>query len=78
MDFLEKRALNIKQNKAMLAKLMSELESFPGLFSGRHSLPGHRAKDVSASFYPVVNKAEQISETLRSCFYMGAGLELGP
>jgi hypothetical protein len=45
MDFLEKRALNIKQNKAMLAKLMSELESFPGLFSGRHSLPGHRTKD---------------------------------
>nr|BAE39775.1 unnamed protein product [Mus musculus] len=45
MNFLEKRALNIKQNKAMLAKLMSELESFPGLFSGRHSLPGHRAKD---------------------------------
>lgn len=23
---------------------MSELESFPGLFSGRHSLPGHRSK----------------------------------
>uniref|UniRef100_A0A8L2UHI2 Cell division cycle associated 7 n=1 Tax=Rattus norvegicus TaxID=10116 RepID=A0A8L2UHI2_RAT len=45
MNFLEKRALNIKQNKAMLAKLMSELESFPGIFSGRHSLPGHRTKD---------------------------------
>ncbi|XP_015843510.1 cell division cycle-associated protein 7 isoform X2 [Peromyscus maniculatus bairdii] len=44
MNFLEKRALNIKQNKAMLAKLMSELESFPGIFSGRHSLPGHRSK----------------------------------
>ncbi|XP_015990477.1 cell division cycle-associated protein 7 isoform X2 [Rousettus aegyptiacus] len=40
MNFLEKRALNIKQNKAMLAKLMSELESFPGTFPGRHSLPG--------------------------------------
>ncbi|XP_029392382.1 cell division cycle-associated protein 7 isoform X2 [Mus pahari] len=45
MNFLEKRALNIKQNKAMLAKLMSELESFPGLFSGRHSLPGHRTRN---------------------------------
>lgn len=45
MNFLEKRALNIKQNKAMLAKLMSELESLPGIFSGRHSLPGHRTKD---------------------------------
>ncbi|ERE71980.1 cell division cycle-associated protein 7 [Cricetulus griseus] len=45
MNFMEKRALNVKQNKAMLAKLMSELESFPGLFSGRHSLPGHRSKD---------------------------------
>ncbi|XP_036900330.1 cell division cycle-associated protein 7 isoform X1 [Sturnira hondurensis] len=40
MNFLEKRALNIKQNKAMLAKLMSELESFPGSFPGRHSFPG--------------------------------------
>uniref|UniRef100_G3S418 Cell division cycle associated 7 n=1 Tax=Gorilla gorilla gorilla TaxID=9595 RepID=G3S418_GORGO len=40
MNFLEKRALNIKQNKAMLAKLMSELESFPGSFRGRHPLPG--------------------------------------
>ncbi|XP_049979849.1 cell division cycle-associated protein 7 isoform X2 [Alexandromys fortis] len=44
MNFLEKRALNIKQNKAMLAKLMSELESFPGIFSGRHSLSGHGSK----------------------------------
>uniref|UniRef100_A0A8C5NZF9 Cell division cycle associated 7 n=1 Tax=Jaculus jaculus TaxID=51337 RepID=A0A8C5NZF9_JACJA len=40
MNFLEKRALNIKQNKAMLAKLMSELESFPGSFSGRRSFTG--------------------------------------
>uniref|UniRef100_A0A286XJ55 Cell division cycle associated 7 n=1 Tax=Cavia porcellus TaxID=10141 RepID=A0A286XJ55_CAVPO len=40
VNFLEKRALNIKQNKAMLAKLMSELESFPGSFSGRPSVPG--------------------------------------
>uniref|UniRef100_A0A2K5JM03 Zinc-finger domain-containing protein n=2 Tax=Colobus angolensis palliatus TaxID=336983 RepID=A0A2K5JM03_COLAP len=40
MNFLEKRALNIKQNKAMLAKLMSELESFPGSFPGRNPLPG--------------------------------------
>ena len=38
MNFLEKSALNIKQNKAMLAKLMSEFESFLGSFPGRHSL----------------------------------------
>ncbi|XP_078185238.1 cell division cycle-associated protein 7 isoform X4 [Callithrix jacchus] len=44
MNFLEKRALNIKQNKAMLAKLMSELESFPGSFPGRHSLPGSNSQ----------------------------------
>ncbi|XP_038607433.1 cell division cycle-associated protein 7 [Tachyglossus aculeatus] len=37
-SFLEKRALNIKENKAMLAKLMSELQSIPGLFTGRRSL----------------------------------------
>ncbi|XP_036277741.1 cell division cycle-associated protein 7 isoform X4 [Pipistrellus kuhlii] len=44
MNFLEKRALNIKQNKAMLAKLMAELDSFPGSFPGRHSLPGPRSQ----------------------------------
>ncbi|KFO22374.1 Cell division cycle-associated protein 7, partial [Fukomys damarensis] len=43
MNFLEKRALNIKQNKAMLAKLMSELESFPGSFS-RRPFPGPRSQ----------------------------------
>ncbi|NXU49120.1 CDCA7 protein, partial [Turnix velox] len=51
--FLEKRALNIKENKAMastqcfhfflpispLAKLMAELQSVSGIFSGRKSLP---------------------------------------
>ncbi|KAB1279551.1 Cell division cycle-associated protein 7 [Camelus dromedarius] len=46
MNFLEKRALNIKQNKAMLAKLMSELESFPGSFPGRRSLPGPSPTDL--------------------------------
>ncbi|XP_062043885.1 cell division cycle-associated protein 7 isoform X3 [Lepus europaeus] len=44
MDFLERRALNIKQNKAMLAKLMSELEGVPGSFPGRRSFPGPRAR----------------------------------
>nr|XP_045004408.1 cell division cycle-associated protein 7 isoform X3 [Jaculus jaculus] len=47
MNFLEKRALNIKQNKAMLAKLMSELESFPGSFSGRRSFTGHGSVNQS-------------------------------
>ncbi|NXD13946.1 CDCA7 protein, partial [Nothocercus nigrocapillus] len=37
--FLEKRALNIKENKAMLAKLMAELQSVSGIFDGRRSLP---------------------------------------
>ncbi|XP_043931485.1 cell division cycle-associated protein 7 [Protopterus annectens] len=35
--FLEKRALNIKENKAMLAKLMAELKNIPGIF-GRSPL----------------------------------------
>ncbi|XP_069472334.1 cell division cycle-associated protein 7 [Ambystoma mexicanum] len=40
-NFLEKRALNIKENKAMLAKLMAELNSIPGFAMGRTSLsPG--------------------------------------
>uniref|UniRef100_A0A8C0I761 Cell division cycle associated 7 n=1 Tax=Bubo bubo TaxID=30461 RepID=A0A8C0I761_BUBBB len=38
--FLEKRALNIKENKAMLAKLMAELQNVSGIFGGRKSLPG--------------------------------------
>ncbi|XP_059676387.1 cell division cycle-associated protein 7 [Gavia stellata] len=37
--FLEKRALNIKENKAMLAKLMAELQNAYGIFGGRKSLP---------------------------------------
>ncbi|XP_027020191.1 cell division cycle-associated protein 7a [Tachysurus fulvidraco] len=31
-DFIAKRALNIKENKAMLAKLMAELNKVPGIF----------------------------------------------
>ncbi|EAX11158.1 cell division cycle associated 7, isoform CRA_a [Homo sapiens] len=54
MNFLEKRALNIKQNKAMLAKLMSELESFPGSFRGRHPLPGSDSVSTSSCLYTVV------------------------
>ncbi|XP_071418839.1 cell division cycle-associated protein 7 isoform X1 [Pithys albifrons albifrons] len=37
--FLEKRALNIKENKAMLAKLMAELQNVSGIFGERKSLP---------------------------------------
>ncbi|XP_027734286.1 cell division cycle-associated protein 7 [Empidonax traillii] len=37
--FLEKRALNIKENKAMLAKLMAELQNVSGIFGGKKSLP---------------------------------------
>ncbi|KAF6113111.1 cell division cycle associated 7 [Phyllostomus discolor] len=56
MNFLEKRALNIKQNKAMLAKLMSELESLPGSFPGRHSFPGpsSRSKTPRRRTFPGV------------------------
>lgn len=34
-NFMDKRALNIKENKAMLAKLMAELNKVPGLFPRR-------------------------------------------
>ncbi|XP_055071500.2 cell division cycle-associated protein 7a isoform X2 [Misgurnus anguillicaudatus] len=37
-NFMLKRALNIKENKAMLAKLMAELDKVPGLFPKRSSL----------------------------------------
>ncbi|XP_048835683.1 cell division cycle-associated protein 7a [Brienomyrus brachyistius] len=36
-NFMDKRALNIKENKAMLAKLMAELNKVPGLFPPRPS-----------------------------------------
>ncbi|MEE6521410.1 hypothetical protein FKM82_019594, partial [Ascaphus truei] len=36
-NFLEKRALNIKENKEMLAKLMAELKNIPGFLSNRNS-----------------------------------------
>uniref|UniRef100_A0A3B3QPN1 Cell division cycle associated 7a n=1 Tax=Paramormyrops kingsleyae TaxID=1676925 RepID=A0A3B3QPN1_9TELE len=36
-NFMDKRALNIKENKAMLAKLMAELNKVPGLFPRRPS-----------------------------------------
>ncbi|XP_006006087.1 cell division cycle-associated protein 7a [Latimeria chalumnae] len=36
-EFLKKRALNIKENKAMLSKLMAELKNVPGLFSQKPS-----------------------------------------
>nr|XP_056717442.1 cell division cycle-associated protein 7 [Euleptes europaea] len=36
--FLEKRALNIKENKAMLAKLMAELKNIPEIFTGKDPL----------------------------------------
>ncbi|XP_059822654.1 cell division cycle-associated protein 7a isoform X4 [Hypanus sabinus] len=37
-NFLEKRALNIKENKAMLAKLIAELKTVPGLIPRRVSV----------------------------------------
>lgn len=37
-NFMHKRALNIKENKEMLAKLMAELNKVPGLFPRRTSL----------------------------------------
>ncbi|XP_069792332.1 cell division cycle-associated protein 7-like [Narcine bancroftii] len=37
-SFLEKRALNIKENKAMLAKLIAELKTVPGLIPRRVSV----------------------------------------
>uniref|UniRef100_A0A3P8V3A8 Cell division cycle associated 7a n=1 Tax=Cynoglossus semilaevis TaxID=244447 RepID=A0A3P8V3A8_CYNSE len=37
-DFMAKRALNIKENKEMLAKLMAELNKVSGLFPGRMTM----------------------------------------
>ncbi|XP_054471530.1 cell division cycle-associated protein 7a isoform X2 [Anoplopoma fimbria] len=37
-NFINKRAMNIKENKEMLAKLMAELNKVPGLFPGRGSM----------------------------------------
>nr|XP_033802663.1 cell division cycle-associated protein 7 isoform X2 [Geotrypetes seraphini] len=37
LNFLERRALNIKENKVMLAQLMAELNNIPGFVIGRRS-----------------------------------------
>ncbi|XP_023280330.1 cell division cycle-associated protein 7 [Seriola lalandi dorsalis] len=37
-NFIDKRALNIKENKEMLAKLMAELNKVPGLFPRRMAM----------------------------------------
>ncbi|XP_040912430.1 cell division cycle-associated protein 7a [Toxotes jaculatrix] len=37
-NFMDKRALNIKENKEMLAKLMAELNKVPGLFPRRMAM----------------------------------------
>lgn len=37
-NFIDKRAINIKENKAMLAKLMAELNKVPGLFPRRMAM----------------------------------------
>ncbi|XP_065269770.1 cell division cycle-associated protein 7 [Emys orbicularis] len=52
--FLEKRALNIKENKAMLAKLMAELKNVPGIFTGGRSLTttSPRPKRAPRSSFP--------------------------
>ncbi|XP_030285401.1 cell division cycle-associated protein 7a [Sparus aurata] len=42
-NFMDKRALNIKENKEMLAKLMAELNKVPGLF------PRRRARSASTT-----------------------------
>ncbi|XP_029461661.1 cell division cycle-associated protein 7 [Rhinatrema bivittatum] len=38
LNFLERRALNIKENKAVLAQLMAEINNIPGFVIGRRSL----------------------------------------
>nr|XP_032821588.1 cell division cycle-associated protein 7 isoform X2 [Petromyzon marinus] len=52
MDFLTRRALNIKENKAMLARLMADLKTMPGLmgkFSIRSSTPSKARRPPKAT-----------------------------
>uniref|UniRef100_A0A2K5BVT8 Zinc-finger domain-containing protein n=1 Tax=Aotus nancymaae TaxID=37293 RepID=A0A2K5BVT8_AOTNA len=65
MNFLEKRTL--KQNKAMLAKLMSELESFSGSFPGRHSLPGSNSQSRRPRRRTFPGVASRRNPELRAC-----------
>ncbi|XP_048342828.1 cell division cycle-associated protein 7 [Sphaerodactylus townsendi] len=48
--FLQKRALNIKENKAMLAKLMAELKNIPDIFSGKDPLATPTRRSQNRSF----------------------------
>ncbi|CAL8370034.1 unnamed protein product [Arctogadus glacialis] len=59
-NFLDKRAINIKENKEMLAKLMAEINKVPGLFPRRMavSLPSTPRRAHKA---PGVRKRQQAS-----------------
>uniref|UniRef100_S4RUH4 Cell division cycle associated 7a n=1 Tax=Petromyzon marinus TaxID=7757 RepID=S4RUH4_PETMA len=67
MDFLTRRALNIKENKAMLARLMADLKTMPGLmgkFSIRSSTPSlARSAHIPVSDGPVRRNPERSTRT---------------
>ncbi|XP_051857376.1 cell division cycle-associated 7-like protein isoform X1 [Antechinus flavipes] len=49
-DALIKRAMNIKENKAMLAQLLAELHSLPELFPVQTPSPAYKKKPVRRAF----------------------------
>ncbi|KAM4608523.1 cell division cycle-associated protein 7a isoform 2-T2 [Polymixia lowei] len=58
-NFMDKRALNIKENKAMLAKLMAELNKVPGL------LPKRLAMSAPATPRPTPRRSTGTPRALR-------------
>ncbi|XP_056320791.1 cell division cycle-associated protein 7a isoform X2 [Danio aesculapii] len=66
-NFMLKRALNIKENKAMLAKLMAELDKVPGLFPGKAALtPGNVVRRVPRrSLEPIAARRRNPERTSR-------------
>uniref|UniRef100_A0A8C3AN87 Cell division cycle associated 7a n=1 Tax=Cyclopterus lumpus TaxID=8103 RepID=A0A8C3AN87_CYCLU len=75
-NFMSKRALNIKENKEMLAKLMAELNKVPGIFPGRMAMsvpfyliqprrsmgiPGSRRRNIERLSRPQTRSRTQVN-----------------
>ncbi|KAG8000662.1 Cell division cycle-associated protein 7 [Nibea albiflora] len=58
-NFMNKRALNIKENKEMLAKLMAELHKVPGLFPRRMAMSASTTEKPGA-FVPTPHRSRTL------------------
>ncbi|KAF7709562.1 cell division cycle-associated protein 7a [Silurus meridionalis] len=77
-DFIAKRALNIKENKAVLAKLMAELNKVPGLFPKNTSAPANNTPRVPRRSFGTPGPRRQNPERLSRIHTRSRSLVDGP